>query len=100
MLCTDPYLVFAASLASGLQGIAEKLQPPDMFAGNIYEAQSLQHVPSTLREATHIFKNSKFTRAAFGDDVVDHYAHFYETEQAAFDKHVTDWERQRYFERI
>jgi len=32
--------------------------------------------------------------------VVEHYLHFYRTEQAAFDQAVTDWERIRYFERI
>jgi glutamine synthetase len=32
--------------------------------------------------------------------VVRHYAHFFRVEQAAYDAAVTDWERQRYFERI
>jgi glutamine synthetase len=38
--------------------------------------------------------------AAFGADVVEHYVHVFRTEQSAFDAAVTDWERQRYFERI
>jgi glutamine synthetase len=38
-------------------------------------------------------------RAAFGDQVVDHYLNYARTEQALFDKVVTDWERVRYFER-
>ena len=46
------------------------------------------------------FENSKFAKAAFGNDVVEHYSHFYRTEAAAYDKAVTDWERRRYFERI
>jgi glutamine synthetase len=32
--------------------------------------------------------------------VVAHYLHFFRSELAAFDGAVTDWERQRYFERI
>jgi glutamine synthetase len=32
--------------------------------------------------------------------VVEHYAHYFRTEQEAFDNAVTDWERRRYFERI
>jgi glutamine synthetase len=32
--------------------------------------------------------------------VVEHYTHFFRTEQAAFNSAVTDWERKRYFERI
>ncbi len=36
----------------------------------------------------------------FGADVVEHYAHFFRSEWEASEKAVTDWERQRYFERI
>ena len=57
-------------------------------------------MPRTLREATELFEQSEFARAAFGEEVVEHYAHFFRTEQEAFDGAVTDWERQRYFERI
>jgi len=39
-------------------------------------------------------------RRAFGDDVVDHYSHYHRVEIEAFHSSVTDWERQRYFERI
>jgi glutamine synthetase len=38
-------------------------------------------------------------RAALGDDVVDHYLNFARTEQAQFDKVVTDFERERLYER-
>jgi glutamine synthetase len=94
------YLAFAAALASGLQGIKDKLRLPPMHVGNAYEAQDLPRVPETLKEALHAFENSAFARQAFGDDVVNHYATFYRNEQAAYDKSVTDWERCRYFEQI
>ena len=96
----NPYLVFAAVLASGLDGIATQIEPPDQFVGDVYAAQHLPRVPYTLREATDLFANSDFAKQAFGADVVKHYTHFFRTEQASFDKFVTDWERQRYFERI
>jgi glutamine synthetase len=96
----NPYLALAASLASGLDGIARKTAPPECFVGDIYAAKSLPRVPYTLTEAAALFSGSEFARAAFGDDVVEHYTHFYRTEAAAYDKAVTDWERQRYFERI
>ncbi len=96
----NPYLAFAAALASGLDGVAKKTEPPPMFAGDMYGAEDVPHVPTTLRDATDLFASSAFAREAFGDDVVDHYTHFFRTEQAAYDKAVTDWERKRYFERI
>lgn len=96
----NPYLAFAASLASGLDGIAARTEPPPQFTGNAYGDTGLGRVAGSLAEATAALRGSAFARAALGDAVVDHYSHFFEQEQAAFDRAVTDWERQRYFERI
>jgi glutamine synthetase len=96
----NPYLALAASLASGLDGIARRTEPPEAFAGDIYAAKELPRVPYTLARASEAFAASSFCKAAFGEDVVEHYAHFYATEVAAYDRAVTDWERKRYFERI
>ena len=96
----NPYLAFAASLASGLDGIANKIEPPACFTGDIYAARHLPRVPYTLAEATDKFAASEFAQRAFGADVVEHYTHFFRTEQASFNSAVTDWERKRYFERI
>jgi glutamine synthetase len=96
----NPYLALAALLAAGLDGIANGVQPPAKFTGDVYAATELPHVPRTLREATDLFEASSFVRDAFGEDVVEHYAHFARVEQSQFDAAVTDWERHRYFERI
>ena len=42
---------------------------------------------------------SELARAAFGDEVVDHYLHYGRTEQRLFDEVVTCYERERMFER-
>ncbi len=96
----NPYLAFAAALACGLQGIKDKLTPPDCFTGDVYAAKELPLVPMTLKEATQRFKESKFVRSAFGEAVHQHYTHFYEKEIEAYESSVTDWERKRYFEQI
>jgi glutamine synthetase len=96
----NPYLTLAALLAAGLDGIASRTEPPARFVGDVYASRDLPHVPRTLRDAIDAFEASEFAKAAFGEDVVEHYAHFFRTEQAAFDGAVTDWERRRYFERI
>ena len=96
----NPYLALAAALASGLDGIRNKIEPPELFVGDVYQARNLPRVPYTLAQATDAFERSDFAKRAFGADVVEHYAHFFKTEVAAFDKAVTDWERRRYFERI
>jgi glutamine synthetase len=96
----NPYLALAASLASGLDGIANRTEPPEAFVGDVYAAKILPRVPHTLAEAVEIFSRSPFAKKTFGDDVVEHYTHFFRTEVAAYDKAVTDWELKRYFERI
>lgn len=96
----NPYLAYAAALASGLDGIRNRIEPPLNFEGDVYQAQQLPHVPHSLRDATELLASSDFARTALGSDVVDHYVHAFRTEQAAFDNAVTDWERRRYFERI
>jgi glutamine synthetase len=53
-----------------------------------------------LREAADLLTGSKLARKAFGNDVVDFYVHHARLEVEAFSNAVTDWEKQRYFERI
>lgn len=96
----NPYLVYAAALASGLDGIQNKIEPPEAYRGDVYHADDVPLVPQSLREATERFEQSEFVRETFPADVVEHYVHFFRTEQAAYDRAVTDWERRRYFERI
>ena len=96
----NPYLAYAAALASGLAGIQEKIEPPELFSGDIYQAKHLPHVPKTLEVATAQFANSAFAKKAFGEEVVEHYAHHFTTESEAYQRAVSDWERKRYFERI
>ncbi|MEJ2509467.1 MAG: glutamine synthetase, partial [Gammaproteobacteria bacterium] len=96
----NPYLAFTAALASGLDGIERRLEPPALYQGDVYEASDLPRFPRNLDQAVRRFEASDFAREALGADVVEHYVHFYRTELAAFERAVTDWERQRYFERI
>jgi glutamine synthetase len=96
----NPYLAYSAVLAAGLDGIANQTEAPEIFVGDVYAAAELPRVPYTLHEATDLFAASDFVKKSFGEDVQQHYAHFFRIEQKAFDNSVTDWERWRYFERI
>jgi glutamine synthetase len=95
----NQYLAVAAMVASGLDGVDRGLELPAPLTGNAY-ASDAQHVPSTLREATKLFEESALARAAFGDEVVEHYLNMARVEQDAFDAAITDWERIRGFERL
>jgi glutamine synthetase len=95
----NPYLAFAASIAAGLDGIEREIEPPPPFGGDAYAAANVPKVPASLREATAEMESSDMLRAAFGEEVIAHYAHFFRVEQKKLDAVVTSWERERYFER-
>jgi glutamine synthetase len=94
----NPYLAFAATIAAGLYGIENELSAPAAFEGNAYES-AVERFPSTLREAIATLEGGSMARASLGDDVVDHYLNYARTEQALFDRVVTNWERERLYER-
>jgi len=95
----NPYLALAATLAAGLDGIRNKIEPPPAFTGDVYAATELPQVPHTLHESIHELEQSTWARQTFGVDVVEHYVHFFRTEQRKYDEAVSNWERARYFER-
>ena len=95
----NPYLTFAATIAAGLYGIEKKMEPPPALRGNAYEAD-VAPVPKTLTEAIGLLEKSQAAREAFGETVFTHYLHTAKAEQAAFDRAVTCWERERNFERV
>ena len=95
----NPYLACAALLAAGLEGIAQKLELEPEITGDLYAAGDVREIPTTLREAADLLDASAMLRAAFGDEVVDHYVHAARWEISEHDRVVTDFERQRGFER-
>jgi glutamine synthetase len=94
----NPYLSFAALLAAGLHGIENELELPPPLEGNAYVSDA-ERFPHSLRDAIAALEQGTMARAAFGDDVVDHYLNYARIEQELFDGVVTDWERERLFER-
>ena len=95
----NPYLACAALLAAGLKGIEDKLALEPELSGDMYAAKGIREIPKNLRDAAAKMNGSKMLRAAFGDDVIDHYHHACEWEISETDRVVTDFERQRGFER-
>jgi glutamine synthetase len=94
----NPYLAFAALLASGLHGIEQKLELGPAFEGNAYESD-VERFPNTLREAIERLEGGTVARSLLGDEVIDHYLNYARTEQRLFDSVVTDYERERMYER-
>jgi glutamine synthetase len=99
---SNPYIVLTASLAAGLHGIEERIEPSKPIEGNAYAQKfpKSMALPQTLWDAAQRLKGSKMARDWFGDAFVEHYAATREWEEREFRKHVSDWELARYFEII
>ncbi|MGV8953421.1 MAG: glutamine synthetase family protein [Cypionkella sp.] len=95
----NPYLTCAALLAAGLDGIEKKLELEPELSGDMYTTDGIREIPHNLRDAAAKLKGSAMLRAAFGDDVVDHYHHAAQWEITETDRVVTDFELQRLLER-
>ncbi|MBT4626187.1 MAG: glutamine synthetase [Rhodospirillales bacterium] len=98
----NPYLVFAAAIASGLAGIEAAMEPEPPTSGNAYEVEHPDEMrfPSTLGAAAARLRASHMARDWFGDEFVDHFATSREFEETEYRAHVSDWEMSRYFEMI
>jgi glutamine synthetase len=96
----NPYLVLAASVAAGLYGIDHELEPGEPYPVNAYEAADVARIPATLVEAIDELRSSAVALEAFGPDVHHHLLNTAEQEWAACNRHVSDWELARNFERI
>ena len=97
----NPYLAVAAALASGLYGIKKGLTLKDKpIVGNAYADQKSERLPRNLYEATMRLQESKMAREVLGDAFVDHFVSTRIWEWNQFQKSVTQWELQRYFEII
>jgi glutamine synthetase len=95
----NPYLALAASIASGLWGIENRIEPPEAVVGSAYNRE-LPDLPKSLEEASRRFRASREARQIFGDFFVDHYATTRDWEWQQYSRAVTDWELARYFEII
>ncbi|OYT57937.1 MAG: glutamine synthetase, partial [Candidatus Aenigmarchaeota archaeon ex4484_14] len=103
-LC-NPYLTFAVQLWAGLDGIEKEMEPPEIFRGNIYELSEkeieeagIEILPRSLGEALKEMKNDLVVKEALGKHMFDEYIKAKKNEIDAFNKYVTDWEIDKYFD--
>jgi glutamine synthetase len=98
----NPYLAVAGCVVGGLHGLDAEVVPWPAVEGNAYEAgpDVARPLPSTLRAAAGLFRESLVARKYLGDEFVDHFAFTRDWEADQFDTAVTDWEVRRYLEQI
>ena len=95
----NAYIGMAVSLAAGLWGIENEVEPPSPCAGNGYSAEAPM-LPRSLKEAVTLLKASKRAKQILGEEFVDHFVRTREWEARQYERAVTNWELERYMELI
>jgi len=88
----NPYLAIAASLAAGLHGIEQRLQPAPAIQGE-FEVPEHLSLPCTLHAALERLKRSALARELFGSEFIEGYVATKTLELTDFFNEITPWER-------
>lgn len=101
----NPYLATAAVIAAGLDGVKRELHPGAGHANNLYDLspaqmreQGIGILPQSLSEAVDQFEGDKVIRDALGDSLSEEFIKIKRSESMEYQRHVSDWEINRYVE--
>lgn len=99
----NPYLAFALILAAGLDGIRNKLDPPEPLESPVFEmrAEELRRrgmgtLPTSLKDAIDLMQQSELVRKTLGDHVFESFIKNKQLEWDTYRSQVTDYELKRY----
>jgi glutamine synthetase type III len=93
----NPYLLQAALLAAGIDGLAEKRDPGKRLDVDMYEVghtiDGVKRLPMNLLDAIRALEGCAPLRAAFGDSFVASYAKLKYSQWDSYMRHLSVWER-------
>jgi len=94
----NPYLLQAAILAAGLDGIRNARDPGKRLDINMYtdghKAKGAKKLPLNLLDALRALEKSPVFKSAFGEETLLSYLKLKHDDWNAYSRHLTDWERQ------
>ena len=93
----NPYLLQAACLAAGLDGIANERDPGrrsdlDMYAEG--HRRRVRRLPNYLLDAVRAFDRNAVLKEALGAEFSSAYVKLKMQEWDAYSRHLSDWERE------
>ncbi|HWI52714.1 MAG TPA: type I glutamate--ammonia ligase, partial [Symbiobacteriaceae bacterium] len=101
----NPYLALAAILASGLDGIKSKLQPPAPVNRNIYtmapeerESEGIDMLPTSLKDALRELEADDVIRDALGPHIFTNFMEAKLIEWDIYRSQVHQWELDQYLQ--
>ena len=99
----NPYLLLAACLSAGLNGIKEAKKPMAPITSNVFEMseeeraeRGIKPLPSTLHNAVKAFKADPLIQKALGEPLTQRFIDSKNLEWSKYNQSVSDWERDRY----
>ena len=88
----NPYVALAATLACGLLGMRERIEPAPECTGDAYLGD--YQLPRSLGEALELLRAEKALASVLGEAFVTVYTEVKEIEHAEFMKVISPWERE------
>ena len=99
----NPYLAFAAMLASGLDGVKNQIEPPAPVAANVYTMSArerarlkIKSLPVDLGEAVAQFEKDDVVKNALGSHITEQFIAAKKQEWSDYIAAVHPWEVDRY----
>ena len=92
----NSYLLLAADIAAGLDGIERGLEPTEPTLGNAYEEAHGDPIPTDLAEAIALARGSEWLKDVMGEMQWELYWQIAERELEFFGQQVTQVETDRY----
>ena len=101
----NPYLVTAAIIAAGMDGVQRRLHPGAPNNQNLYELspdeiarQGIGVLPQNLLEAIIALEQDEVVRDGLGSELAAEFIALKRMEWTEYARHVSDWETTRYLE--
>lgn len=94
----NPYLALAVILGAGLDGIENKVEPPQEVTHNVFEQNGSETLPTALPEALRELENDTLVTEILGEHVVREFVTLKKEEIQQYDTHISQWEHDRYLE--
>ncbi len=101
----NPYLAFAVMLASGLDGVKNRMDPGEPVDKNVFKMSErekrrlrIDQLPGNLSEALDNLEKDEVVTEALGEHIRTHFVEAKRAEWAEYISQVQPWETEKYLD--
>ncbi|MEM4450214.1 MAG: type III glutamate--ammonia ligase, partial [Nitrososphaerota archaeon] len=99
----NPYLALAATIAAGVHGIREEIDPGEPVNVDAYKLsreekvkRNVESLPRSLREALEYLDRDDYLKSELGFELVEEYIKIKMAECESYERYVSPWEIKNY----